>query len=137
MSAIEMHEIAEPYIRRRAIRHLEKGRVVIFGGGTGNPYFSTDTAAALRAMEIKADVLLKATSVDGIYSADPKKVADAVKFAEISYMDIIKLGLKVMDTAAVSLCNDNNMPMIIFSMREAGNIVRVVQGEKLGSLVIP
>ena len=137
MSAIEMHEIAEPYIRRRAIRHLEKGRIVIFGGGTGNPYFSTDTAAALRAMEIKADVLLKATSVDGIYSADPKKVADAVKFAEISYMDIIKLGLKVMDTAAVSLCNDNNMPMIIFSMREAGNIVRVVQGEKLGSLVIP
>jgi uridylate kinase len=135
MSALEMHEVAEPYIRRRAIRHLEKGRVVIFAGGTGNPYFSTDTAAALRAMEIGADVLLKATSVEGIYTADPKKVADATKFETITYMEIIKLGLRVMDTTAVSLCKDNNLPMIIFSMREAGNIVRVVKGEKLGSLV--
>ncbi|HEX4154156.1 MAG TPA: UMP kinase [Acidobacteriaceae bacterium] len=135
MSALEMHEVAEPYIRRRAIRHLEKGRVVIFAGGTGNPYFSTDTAAALRAMEIGADVLLKATSVEGIYTADPKKVADATKFETITYMEIIKLGLRVMDTTAVSLCKDNNLPMIIFSMRESGNILRVVQGEKLGSLV--
>jgi uridylate kinase len=135
MSALEMHEVAEPYIRRRAIRHLEKDRVVIFAGGTGNPYFSTDTAAALRAMEIGADVLLKATSVEGIYTADPKKVADATKFETITYMEILKLGLKVMDTTAVSLCKDNSLPMIIFSMRESGNIVRVVQGEKLGSLV--
>ena len=136
MSAIEMHEVAEPYIRRRAIRHLEKGRVVIFGAGTGNPYFSTDTAAALRAMEIRADVLLKATSVDGIYTADPKKDPAATMFQSITYMDIIQKGLKVMDTSAVSLCNDNHMPMITFSMREQGNIVRVVQGEKLGTLVV-
>jgi uridylate kinase len=135
MSAIEMHEVAEPYIRRRAIRHLEKGRIVIFAAGTGNPYFSTDTAASLRAMEIGADVLLKATSVDGVYTADPKKVLDAVKFEQITYMDIIKLGLRVMDTTAVSLCKDNSLPMIIFSMRERGNIMRVVQGEKIGSLV--
>ena len=135
MSAIEMHEVAEPYIRRRAMRHLEKGRVIIFAAGTGNPYFSTDTAASLRAMEIGAEVLLKATSVDGIYTADPKKDADAVKFETITYMEILSLGLKVMDTTAVSLCKDNNLPMIIFSMRERGNIARVVQGEKLGSLV--
>ena len=135
MSAIQMHQIAEPYIRRRAVRHLEKGRVVIFAAGTGNPYFSTDTAASLRAMEIGAEVLLKATSVDGIYSADPKKVADAVKFEEITYMDILKLGLQVMDTTAVSLCKDNHLPMIIFSMREKGNILRVIEGQKLGSLV--
>jgi uridylate kinase len=135
MSAIEMHEVAEPYIRRRAIRHLEKGRIVIFAAGTGNPYFSTDTAAALRAMDIGADVLLKATSVEGIYTADPKKVADATKFETITYMEILKLNLRVMDTTAVSLCKDNNLPLIIFSMREQGNIVRVVQGEKLGSLV--
>lgn len=135
MSAIQMHQVAEPYIRRRAIRHLEKGRVVIFAAGTGNPYFSTDTAASLRAMEIGAEVLLKATSVDGIYSADPKKVADATKFDQITYMDIIKLGLQVMDTTAVSLCKDNRLPMIIFSMREKGNILRVIEGEKLGSLV--
>lgn len=137
MSAIAMHEVAEPYIRWRAIRHLEKGRIVIFAAGTGNPYFSTDTAAALRAMEIKADVLLKATSVDGIYTADPKKDPDAVKFDRITYMDMIRKGLRVMDTAAVSLCNDNSMPMIIFSMRERGNIQRVVNGEQLGSLVVP
>jgi uridylate kinase len=135
MSAIQMHQVAEPYIRRRAIRHLEKGRVVIFAAGTGNPYFSSDTAASLRAMEIGAEVLLKATSVDGIYDADPKKVAGAIKFDEITYMDIIKLGLEVMDTTAVSLCKDNSLPMIIFSMRERGNILRVIEGEKLGSLV--
>ncbi len=136
MSAIDMHEVAEPYIRRRAIRHLEKGRVVIFAAGTGNPYFSTDTAAALRAMEIRADILLKATSVDGIYTADPKKDATATRFDTITYRDIIQKNLRVMDTSAVSLCNDNNMPMMIFSMREQGNIVRVVGGEKLGTLVI-
>jgi len=135
MSAIEMHEVAEPYIRRRAIRHLEKGRVVIFGAGTGNPYFSTDTAAALRAMEIRADALLKATSVDGIYTADPKKDPTATKYETITYMDIIQKSLKVMDTSAVSLCNDNKMPMVIFSMREEGNIVRVASGEQLGTLV--
>lgn len=135
MSAIAMHQVAEPYIRRRAVRHLEKGRVVIFAAGTGNPFFSTDTAASLRAMEIGANVLLKATSVDGIYTADPKIDADAVKFDEITYMEILKLGLRVMDTTAVSLCKDNNMPMIIFSMRETGNIARVVKGEKMGSLV--
>ncbi|SEG42899.1 uridylate kinase [Bryocella elongata] len=135
MSAIAMHQVAEPYIRRRAIRHLEKGRIVIFAAGTGNPYFSTDTAASLRAMEIGADVLLKATSVDGIYTADPKKDPTAEKFQTITYMEIIKLGLRVMDTTAVSLCKDNNLPMIIFSMREKGNIQRVVHGEKLGTLV--
>ena len=137
MSAIAMHQVAEPYIRRRAIRHLEKGRIVIFAAGTGNPFFSTDTAASLRAMEIKADILLKATSVDGIYTADPKKDASATKFKEISYTDIIRLNLKVMDTTAVSLCRDNNMPMMVFSMKESGNIVRVIQGEPLGSLVTP
>ena len=135
MSGIDVPKVAESYIRRRAMRHMEKGRVVIFGAGTGNPYFSTDTAASLRAMEINADVLLKATSVDGIYNADPKKDVNAVKFDEITYMDIIQLGLKVMDISAVSLCKDNNLPMIIFSMRERGNILKVVQGEKLGSLV--
>jgi uridylate kinase len=135
MSAIQMHQVAEPYIRRRAIRHLEKGRVVIFAAGTGNPYFSTDTAASLRAMEIGAEVLLKATSVDVIYTADPKKDATATKYETITYMDILKLNLKVMDTTAVSLCKDNSLPMIIFSMREKGNILRVIEGEKLGSLV--
>jgi uridylate kinase len=135
MSAIQMHQVAEPYIRRRAVRHLEKGRVVIFAAGTGNPYFSTDTAASLRAMEIGAEVLLKATSVDGIYTADPKKDPAATKYDEITYMDIIRQGLKVMDISAVSLCKDNGLPMIIFSMRERGNILRVIEGEKLGSLV--
>ena len=135
MSAIEMHQVAEPYIRRRAIRHLEKGRIVIFAAGTGNPFFSTDTAASLRAMEIKADVLLKATSVDGIYTADPKTNTDVTKFDQITYNDILRLNLRVMDTTAVSLCKDNNMPMLVFSMKEQGNIVRVVSGEKLGSLV--
>ena len=135
MSAIEMHQVAEPYIRRRAMRHLEKGRIVIFAAGTGNPFFSTDTAASLRAMEIKADILLKATSVDGIYTADPKTSSDATKFEQITYNDILRLNLRVMDTTAVSLCKDNNMPMMVFSMKEPGNIVRVVSGEKLGSLV--
>ncbi len=137
MSAIEMHEVAEPYIRRRAMRHLEKNRVVIFAAGTGNPFFSTDTAASLRAMEIKADILLKATSVDGIYSADPKKDAAAVRYETISYDEILRKNLKVMDTTAVSLCRDNNMPMMVFSMREEGNIARVIGGESLGTLVTP
>ncbi|HEY0795535.1 MAG TPA: UMP kinase [Acidisarcina sp.] len=135
MSAIEMNQVCEPYIRRRAVRHLEKGRVVIFAAGTGNPYFSTDTAASLRAMEIKADVLLKGTKVDGIYDADPKLYPEAIKFEEITYMDVLRLGLKVMDATAVSLCKDNNLPMIIFDMNEPGNIMRVVAGEKVGSLV--
>jgi uridylate kinase len=135
MSAIEMDQVAEPYIRRRAIRHLEKGRVVIFAAGTGNPFFSTDTAASLRAMEIKADVLLKATKVEGIYDADPVISKDAVKFEQISYMEILRLGLKVMDSTAVSMCKDNNLPVIIFNMNQSGNILRVVSGEKVGSLV--
>jgi uridylate kinase len=135
MSAIEMHEVAEPYIRRRAMRHLEKNRIVIFAAGTGNPFFSTDTAASLRAMEIKADILLKATSVDGIYTADPKVDDKATKFDQITYSEMLRLNLRVMDTTAVSLCRDNNMPMMVFSMREPGNIVRVVSGEKIGSLV--
>ena len=137
MSAIQLHQVAEPYIRRRAMRHLEKGRVVIFAAGTGNPFFSTDTAAALRAMEIKADILLKATSVDGIYTADPKIHATATKFPNITYSEMLRLNLRVMDASAVSLCRENNMPMMVFSMREPGNIVRVVQGEALGSLVTP
>jgi uridylate kinase len=137
MSAIQIHQVAEPYIRRRAIRHLEKHRIIIFAAGTGNPYFSTDTAAALRAMEIRADILLKATSVDGIYSADPKLDATATKFQEITYSEILGRNLRVMDASAVAMCRDNNMPMMVFSMRESGNIVRVVKGEPLGSLVTP
>jgi uridylate kinase len=137
MSAIEIRQVAEPYIRRRAIRHMEKGRILIFAAGTGNPYFSTDTAASLRAMEMKANILLKATSVDGIYTADPKTNPNATKFHQISYSDILRLNLRVMDTTAVSLCRDNNMPMMVFSMKEQGNIVRVIQGEPLGSLVTP
>jgi uridylate kinase len=135
MTAVQMNQLAEPYIRRRAVRHLEKGRVVIFAAGTGNPYFSTDTAASLRAMEIKADVLLKGTKVEGIYDADPVLFKDAVKYEEITYMDILKQGLKVMDLTAVSLCKDNNLPLIVFNMNEPGNIKRVVLGEKIGSLV--
>ena len=119
-SAIEMNQVAEPFIRRRAIRHMEKERIVIFAGGTGNPYFSTDTAASLRAMEIKADVILKATKVDGIYDADPMLVKDAKKFAEISYMEVLKRGLKVMDSTAISLCKDNNLPIIIFNLNHRG-----------------
>jgi uridylate kinase len=135
MSAIEMNQVAEPFIRRRAIRHLEKERVVIFAGGTGNPYFSTDTAASLRAMEIKAEAILKATKVDGIYDADPMVVRDAKKFSHITYMDVLKKGLKVMDSTAISLCKDNNLPIIIFNLNESGNIKRVVTGEKIGSMV--
>src|SRR5450432_1046207 len=135
MSAIEMNQVAEPFIRRRAMRHLEKGRVVIFAGGTGNPYFSTDTAASLRAMEIKADVIMKATKVDGIYDADPKLVSDAIKFETITYLDVLKRGLRVMDATAISLCQENNLPIVIFNLNKHGNIKRVVQGEKVGSLV--
>jgi len=136
-SAIEMHQVCEPFIRRRATRHLEKGRVVIFAAGTGNPYFSTDTAAALRAMEIKADVILKATRVDGIYDADPEKVSDAKFFAAITYREVLHQDLKVMDATAISLCMDNGMPIVIFNMHKPGNIRRAVLGEHVGSMVSP
>lgn len=135
MTAIEMQRIAEPYIRRRAIRHLEKGRVVIFVAGTGNPYFTTDTAAALRAMEISADAILKATKVDGVYSDDPLKVKAAKKFRELKYIDVLKKGLKVMDATAISLCMDNKLPIVVFNLNRQGNIRRVVLGEKIGTLV--
>jgi uridylate kinase len=135
LTAIEMREIAEPYIRRRAIRHLEKGRVVIFGAGTGNPFFTTDTAAALRAAEINADVLLKATKVDGIYTADPEKDENAKKLDKLSYKEVITNGIKVMDSAAVSLCMENRIPIVVFDVRKPGNLERVVKGESIGSLV--
>ncbi|PIQ91160.1 MAG: UMP kinase [Candidatus Omnitrophica bacterium CG11_big_fil_rev_8_21_14_0_20_41_12] len=135
MTAIEMQKIAEPYIKRRAIRHLEKGRVVIFVAGTGNPYFTTDTAAALRAMEINADAILKATKVDGVYSADPMKVKDAKKFSHLKYIDVLKKGLKVMDATAVSLCMDNKLPIVVFNLNRLGNIKRVVLGENIGTVV--
>jgi uridylate kinase len=135
MSAIEMNQVAEPFIRRRAIRHLEKGRVVIFGAGTGNPYFSTDTAASLRAMEIKADVIMKATKVDGIYDADPMKVKEAIRFDQISFTDVLQKGLRVMDATAISLCRENDLPILIFDLNRRGNIQRVVLGEKVGSIV--
>jgi uridylate kinase len=134
-SAIEMRQLAEPYIRRRAIRHLEKGRVVIFAGGTGNPYFSTDTAASLRAMEIGADALLKATKVDGVYDSDPEKNSDAVQFDQLSYIDVLKKNLKVMDATAISLCMDNQLPIIVFNVRKKGNIMRAIMGEKLGTFI--
>lgn len=134
-SAIEMAEIAEPYIRRRAIRHLEKKRVVIFAAGTGNPYFTTDTAAALRAMEIDAEVIMKATKVDGVYDKDPKKFPDAVKFDEISYIETLNRRLNVMDSTAISLCMDNELPILTFNMTDPGNILRAVQGEKIGTLI--
>ncbi|PWT91283.1 MAG: UMP kinase [Proteobacteria bacterium] len=137
LSAIEMRQVSEPFIRRRAIRHLEKDRIVIFAAGTGNPYFSTDTAAALRAMEIKADVILKATRVDGIYDADPEQVPDAHFFAAISYRDVLAQNLKVMDSTAISLCMDNGMPIVVFNMNRPGNIKRVVLGERVGSKVTP
>lgn len=136
-SAIQMHQVSEPFIRRRAIRHLEKGRVVIFAAGTGNPYFSTDTAAALRAMEIKADVILKATRVDGVYDADPEQVANARLFTSITYRDVLHQNLKVMDSTAISLCMDNGMPIVVFNMNQYGNIKRVVLGERVGSTVTP
>jgi len=134
-SAIEMEQVAEPYIRRRAIRHLEKGRVVIFGAGTGNPYFTTDTAGSLRAIEIKADIILKGTRVDGIYSADPEKVKSATKFESITFADCIAKNLRVMDMTAFTLCMENQLPIIVFDMNTPGTLLRVVSGEKVGTLV--
>ena len=134
-SAIKMEQIAEPYIRRRAIRHLEKGRVVIFGAGTGNPYFTTDTAGSLRAIEIKADVILKGTRVDGIYTADPEKDKDAKKYEKISFQECIKNNLRVMDMTAFTLCMENNLPIVVFDMNKPDNLRRVVTGEKVGTLV--
>jgi uridylate kinase len=135
MSAIEMHEVAEPYIRRRAIRHLEKGRIVIFAAGTSNPYFSTDTAATLRALEIKAQVVLKATRVDGVYDKDPEKHGDAVRFEEVSYREALSRNLKVMDATAFAMCSDNQLPIVVFNLNVRGNIMRVVRGEHVGTLV--
>lgn len=135
MSAIEMHEVAEPFIRRRAIRHLEKGRLVIFAAGTGNPYFTTDSAAALRALEIRADAILKATKVDGVYTADPAKDATAKMFDRISYLDVIQRDLEVMDTSAISLVRERGVPIHVFNLNQPGNIVRVVTGEKVGTVV--
>lgn len=135
MSALKMEEIAEPFIRRRAIRHLEKGRVVIFGAGTGHPYFSTDTAASLRAVEIKADVILKGTRVNGVYDSDPEKNPDALMFENISYLDILKKNLRVMDLTAVSLCRENNLPMMVFNMDVPDNLLRLVKGENIGTLI--
>jgi len=134
-TAIEIREVAEPFIRRRSVRHLEKGRVVIFAAGTGSPYFSTDTAAALRAVEIKADVILKATKVDGVYDADPQKFSQAKMFSRINYLDVLSRGLKVMDTTAISMCMDNSVPIIVFNLNVPGNLKRVILGEKVGSLV--
>jgi uridylate kinase len=135
VSAIEMKELAEPYIRRRAIRHLEKGRVVIFAAGTGNPYFTTDTAASLRAMEMHAEVILKATKVDGVYDSDPEKNPDAVKYDEVSYSDVLAKELQVMDSTAISLCKDNDLPIIVFSIKERGNLTRILRNEKIGTTV--
>ena len=134
-SAIEMKELAESYIRRKAIRHLEKGRVVIFAAGTGNPYFTTDTAAALRAMEIGAGLIMKGTKVDGVYSADPLKDPHAVKFSSLTYIDVLKKGLGVMDSTAISLCMDNNLPIVVFNLRGKGNVRKVIEGKKIGTLV--
>jgi uridylate kinase len=135
LTAIEMRAVAEPFIRRRAIRHLEKGRVVVFAAGTGNPYFTTDTAAALRAMEIKAEVILKATKVDGIYSADPVKFPDATRYDRVSYLQVLQERLQVMDATAISLCMDNKLPILVFNLRTPGNIRRVVMGEPVGTVV--
>lgn len=134
-SAIEINEVAEPFIRRRAIRHLEKGRVVIFGGGTGNPYFTTDSAAVLRAIEIEADVILKGTRVDGIYTADPEKDASASKFSSISFEEVLKKGLKVMDTTAFTLSQENELPIIVFDMNKKGNLIKLISGESIGTTV--
>jgi uridylate kinase len=134
-SAIEMREVAEPFIRRRAIRHLEKKRVVVFAAGTGNPYFSTDTAAALRAMEIKAEIILKGTKVDGIYDADPVKHPEARRFDKLTYLEVLQRGLKVMDTTAISLCMDNRMPIVVYDLRAAGNLRRILKGERVGTIV--
>ena len=135
LSAISMQEVAEPYIRRRAVRHLEKGRVIIFVAGTGNPYFTTDTAASLRAMEIQADIIIKATKVDGVYDRDPLKYADAVKYDELTYLHVLQKGLKVMDATAISLCMDNHLPILVFSLTEKGNIKKAVCGESIGTFV--
>jgi uridylate kinase len=135
VTAIEMRAVAEPFIRRRAIRHMEKGRVVVFAAGTGNPYFTTDTAAALRAMEMKADVILKGTKVDGIYTADPMIHPNATKFDSISYIKVLEQGLKVMDATAISLCMDNKLPIVVFNLRTAGNLRRVITGEAVGTTV--
>lgn len=135
MSAIEMHQVAEPYIRRRAIRHLEKGRIVIFAAGTSNPYFSTDTAATLRALEIKADVIAKATRVDGVYDKDPLKFPDAVKFDEISYLEVLSRALGVMDATSIAMCRDNKLPIIVFNLNTIGNIMRMSMGETIGTVI--
>ncbi len=135
LSAIEMNRIAEPYIRRRAVRHLEKGRVVIFAGGTGNPFFTTDTAAALRAMEVKSQVILKATKVDGVYDSDPMVNPKAKKFERLSYIEVLNLGLRIMDATAISLCMENRLPIIVFNLAQGGNIKRVVLGRKIGTAI--
>ena len=135
-NATEMRELAEPYIRRRAIRHLEKKRIVIFAAGTGNPYFTTDTAASLRAMEIGAEVILKGTKVNGVYDSDPMKNKNAKKFDKLNYLDVLQKGLKVMDATAISLCMDNSLPIIVFNLKKSGNIKRIVLGEKVGTIVI-
>ena len=135
MSAIEMHQVAEPYIRRRAIRHLEKGRIVIFAAGTSNPYFSTDTAATLRALEIKADVIAKATRVEGVYDKDPLKHADAVKYTKITYLEVLQQGLGVMDATSIAMCRDNRLPIIVFNLNTTGNIMRMSMGEPVGTVI--
>jgi uridylate kinase len=135
MSAIEMHQVAEPYIRRRAIRHLEKGRIVIFAAGTSNPYFSTDTAATLRALEIKADVIAKATRVDGVYDKDPLKFDDAVKYPEITYLEVLSKGLGVMDATSIAMCRDNKLPILVFNLNTEGNIMRMAMGETVGTVI--
>ena len=135
MSAIEMHQVAEPYIRRRAIRHLEKGRIVIFAAGTSNPYFSTDTAATLRALEIKADVIAKATRVDGVYDKDPLKFPDAVKYDEISYLEVLSRALGVMDATSIAMCRDNKLPILVFNLNTTGNIMRMSMGEPVGTVI--
>ena len=135
MTAIEMHEVAEPYIRRKAVRHLDKGRVVIFAAGTGNPYFTTDTAAALRAMEVNAEIILKATKVDGVYSADPVKDKKAKKFDSITYIDVLRKELHVMDSTAISLCMDNKLPIMVFNLRGKGNVLNIVKGKRIGTYI--
>jgi uridylate kinase len=135
MTAIEMHEVAEPYIRRRAIRHLEKGRIVVFAAGTSNPYFSTDTAATLRGLEIHAEVVAKATRVDGVYDKDPLKSTDAVRYAEISYSDVLAKNLRVMDASAVAMCRDNKLAIVVFNLNVHGNIMRMTMGEPIGTLI--
>jgi uridylate kinase len=135
MTAIEMHQVAEPYIRRRAIRHLEKGRVVIFAAGTSNPYFSTDTAATLRALEIRADVIAKATRVDGVYDKDPMQFSDAVLYPEVSYLEVLAKALRVMDASAVAMCRDNQLPIVVFNLNVFGNIMRMAMGEPIGTLI--